>query len=262
MRILIVDDEPLARRRLIQLMSGREDVAVVGEAGTGSDALAMANALQPDLLLLDIEMPGMSGLDVLRALPRGGAPAIVFVTAYQDHAVAAFELRATDFVVKPVRAERLQAALDQASADLAARTAETRLAILQERFARLESEALAAADAGVWVQIGSERRRLAVEDIRWLEAERDFVRIHTEAGPHLASTLLGRIEETLPQDRFLRVHRSAIVNLRRVRAVVRGRFSAPALELDDGHLVPIGRKYRDAVSAALELRRPPGPASP
>ena len=253
MRVLIVDDEPLARRRLMQLLAGHPVIEVVGEAENGRQALDLVALLRPDVLLLDIEMPGVDGLSVLRALPPGPGPAIVFVTAFQNHAVAAFELRATDFVVKPVREERLARALDQARSDLVARRAGERLAFLQARLAELEERAVRAGDAGLWVQIGSEKRRLSLNEIRWLEAERDFVRFHMEGHAHLVSALLGDMEKVLDRDAFIRVHRSAIVRKDKVRAVRRGRFSAPMLELEDGHLLQVGRKYRDAVRAEFGI---------
>ena len=252
MRVLIVDDEPLARRRLVQLLATRPDVEIAGEAESGRQALELLDLLRPDVLLLDIEMPGVDGFALLKALPQGHAPAIIFVTAFQDHAVKAFELRATDFVVKPVNEDRLGSALDQARSDLEARRAGERLAFLQARLAELESRALAASDPGLWVQIGSERRRLTLSEIRWLEAERDYVRVHMSGHAHLVNAMLGDMEKALDADAFLRVHRSAIVRKDKVRAVLRGRFSAPVLELDDGHRVPVGRKYRDAVRTAFD----------
>ena len=252
MRVLIVDDEPLARRRLVQLLAALPGVEIAGEADGGREALELVELLRPDVLLLDIEMPVVDGFAVLKALPQDRAPAIVFVTAFQDHAVKAFELRATDFVVKPVSSERLASALDQARSDLEARRAGERLAFLQSRLAELESKALAASDPGLWVQIGSDKRRLALTDIRWLEAERDYVRVHMEGHAHLVNAMLGEIEKELDEQAFVRVHRSTIVRKDKVRAVLRGRFSTPVLELDDGHRLPVGRKYRDAVRAAFE----------
>ncbi len=253
MRVLIVDDEPLARRRLVQLLAARPDVEIVGEAGSGREALELIGLLRPDVLLLDIEMPAVNGFAVLKGLPEGIAPAVIFVTAYQDHAVTAFELRATDFVVKPVKAERLSNALDQARSDLEARRAGARLAFLQARIADLESRALAASDPGLWVQIGSEKRRLALSDIRWIEAEGDYVRVHMSGHAYLVNAMLGDMEKALDAQAFLRIHRSAIVRKDKVRAVLRGRFSTPVLELDDGHRLPVGRKYRDAVRSAFDF---------
>lgn len=252
MRVLIVDDEPLARRRLVQILAALPDVEIAGEAESGREALKLVELLRPDVLLLDIEMPAVDGFAVLKGMPLGAAPAIIFVTAFQDHAVKAFELRATDFVVKPVSGDRLASALDQARSDLEARRSGERLAFLQARLADLESRALAASDPGLWVQIGSEKRRLSLTEIRWLEAERDFVRVHMDGHAHLVSALLGDMEKALDEDAFLRVHRSAIVRKDKVRAILRGRFSAPVLELDDGHRLPVGRKYRDAVRSAFD----------
>jgi DNA-binding LytR/AlgR family response regulator len=253
LRVLIVDDEPLSRRRLVQMLAEHAGVEIVGEADGGGKALKLVEALRPDVLLLDIEMPGVDGFAVLKALPPSAAPAIVFVTAFQDHAVKAFELRAADFVVKPVAADRLAAALEQARSTLAARRAGERLAYLQSRLTELERQALLAADAALWVKIGSEKRRLPLAEIRWLQAERDFVRVHTTGQAHLVSAMLGEMEAALDQETFLRVHRSAIVRKDRVRAVLRGRFSTPVLELDDGRRVPVGRKYRDAVLSAFDV---------
>jgi DNA-binding LytR/AlgR family response regulator len=250
---LIVDDEPLARRRLVQLLAACPGVEIAGEAESGREALELVELLRPDVLLLDIEMPGVDGFAVLKALPPGAAPAIVFVTAFQDHAVKAFELRATDFVVKPVSGDRLAGAIEQARSDLDARRAGERLAFLQSRLAELESRALASSEPHLWVQIGSDRRRLALADIRWLEAERDYVRVHMNGHAHLVNAMLGDMEKALDEHSFLRVHRSAIVRKDKVRAVLRGGFSAPVLELDDGHRLTVGRKYRDAVRSAFDF---------
>ena len=252
MRVLIVDDEPLSRRRLVQLLAAIPDIEVAGEAEGGRDALELVQLLRPDVLLLDVEMPVVDGFAVVKDLPTDNPPAIVFVTAFQDYAVKAFELRATDFVVKPVNGDRLASALQQARSDLDARRAADRLAFLQSRIAELESKALAASDPGLWVQIGSERRRLALADIRWLEAERDYVRVHMNGHTHLVNAMLGEIGQALDEQAFLRIHRSAIVRRDKVRAVLRGRFSTPVLELDDGQRLPVGRKYRDAVRTAFE----------
>ena len=253
MRVLIVDDEPLARRRLVQLLAARPDVEIAGEAEGGREALNLVELLRPDVLLLDIEMPAVDGFAVLKALPQGRAPAIIFVTAFQDYAVEAFELRATDFVVKPVSGDRLASALEQARRDLEARRAGERLALLQTRLAELESRALSASDPGLWVQIGSGKRRLALTDIRWMEAERDYVRVHMTGHAHLVNGMLGDMEKALDEHAFVRIHRSAIVRKDKVRAVLRGRFSTPVLELDDGHRLPVGRKYRDAVRSAFDF---------
>ena len=153
--------------------------------------------------------------------------------------------------VRPVIPERASA-LDQARSDLEARRAGERLAFLQARLAELESRVLSAAAPGLWVQIGTEKRRLTLTDIRWLEAEGDYVRVHMNGHAHLVSAMLGEMEKALDEHAFLRVHRSAIVRKDKVRAVLRGRFSTPMLELDDGHRLSVGRKYRDLVQLAFD----------
>jgi two-component system, LytTR family, response regulator len=252
MRVLIVDDEPLARRRLVQMLASCSGIDIAGEAAGGREALELVKLLRPDVLLLDIEMPAVDGFAVLKALPVGRAPAIIFVTAFQDHAVEAFELRATDFVVKPVKGDRLAKALEQARTDLESRRAGERLAFLQSRLSELETKALSLSDPHLWVQIGSDKRRLALADIRWLQAERDYVRVHMSGHTHLVNASLGEMEKALQGQPFLRIHRSAIVRCDRVRAVLRGRFSTPVLELDDGQRLSVGRKYRDAVRSAFD----------
>lgn len=247
---MIADDEPLARRRLVQLLAPNPDVEIVGEADGGREALELVKLLRPDVLLLDIEMPVVDGFAVIKDLPQDSPPAIIFVTAFQNHAVKAFELRATDFVVKPVRDDRLRKAIEQARSDLASRRAGERLNFLQARLAELESRALSASDPGLWVQVGSEKRRLSLKDIRWLEAERDYVRVHMKGRALLVNALLGEMEKALG-DGFLRIHRSAIVRKDKVRAIGRGRFSVPVLELEDGERLSVGRKYREAVESAF-----------
>jgi DNA-binding LytR/AlgR family response regulator len=251
MRALIVDDEPLARRRLVQLLAARRDVDIVGEADGGREALKLVELLRPDVLLLDIEMPVVDGFAVLKELPQDSPPAIIFVTAFQDHAVKAFELRATDFVVKPVRADRLDKAIEQARGDLEGRRVREKLALLQARVAELESRALSISGPGLWVQIGAEKRRLALADIRWMQAERDYVRVQMNGQTHLVNGMLGELQKAVGEEAFLRIHRSAIVRKDKVRAILRGRFSAPVLELDDGLRLPVGRKYRDSVRSAF-----------
>jgi two-component system, LytTR family, response regulator len=258
MRVLIVDDEPLARRRLVQLLAEIPDIEIAGAADGGREALELVDLLRPDVLLLDIEMPGVDGFAVLKALPVDLAPVIIFVTAFQDHAVKAFELRATDFVVKPVDGKRFAKAIEQARSDLDARRAGKRLAFLQSRLAELESRALSASEPGLWVQIGRDRRRLILSDIRWLQAERDYVRVHMSGHTHLVNAMLGELERALNEDSFIRIHRSVIVRKDKVRAILRGRFSTPVLELDDGHRLSVGRKYRDSVLTAFD---PPADAA-
>lgn len=249
-KVMIVEDEPLATRRLIRMIKEEPDFEIVAAAENGREALETIAAARPDILLLDIEMPGLNGFDVLARLPEGVAPAIVFVTAFDAYAVKAFEARAVDFVLKPVVAERLRAALHQARRDLASREAERKLVALQELVAELSSRAPETADSfekELWAQQRSEMIRIPAGEIDWIEAEKDYVRVHTGGRSYLLHGMIGSLEERLDPKHFLRVHRSAIVRMDRVRSVRRGRYASLDLTLASGHCVRVGRKYGSEV---------------
>lgn len=199
-RVLIVDDEPLAVDRLRHLCAALPDVVVAGEAGDGDTALRMLADTAPDMLLLDIAMPGLSGLEVAQALEAvARPPAVVFCTAFDQHALAAFEVSAVDYLLKPVSAERLQRAVDRVRLRPPVAEAVTWLEEL-------------------WVPHRSEMIRLAIEDVSLIEAERDYVRLHVPGGSFLLHHTMTALEQRLDPERFLRLHRSAIV---RADAVIR-----------------------------------------
>lgn len=254
LRVMIVEDEPLATRRLVRLLREEEGCEVVAAAENGREALEIIGAVRPDLLLLDVEMPGINGFDLLRALPEGMRPAVVFVTAFDSYAVKAFDARAVDFVLKPVVAERLSAALEQARRDLASRDVERKFATLQSLVDELRRKAPADGDGyerDIWAQQRSEAIRIPVEEIDWIEAEKDYVRVHAAAKSHLVYGSMSSIQEKLDPRLFMRVHRSAIVRLDRVRSVSRGVYGTIDLLLTSGHAVRVGRKYGSEVRARL-----------
>ena len=197
LRVLIVDDEPLAIERLTMLCVARPDVAVLGTAHDGEGALDAIDTLAPDLLLLDIAMPDLSGIEVARAverLPR--RPAVVFCTAFDQHALAAFEVAAVDYLLKPVTADRLTRALARAR---------------DVRPAALASAAPAVWLDELWVPHRSEMIRLALVDVDRIEAERDYVRLHVRERSFLLQHTLAALEARLDPERFVRLHRSASV---------------------------------------------------
>ncbi len=205
MRILIADDEPLARDRLRRLLAALPDCELCGEAATGREALQRAEATRPDLVLLDIRMPDMDGLEAARALAASRCPpAVVFTTAYDEHALAAFDACAADFLVKPIRRERLAAALDKA-----------------RRLTRLQARAMGAAPAGgrshllVRSRQGSELVPIAT--VRYFRADHKYVVARTAEREWLIEDSLKSLERELG-DRLLRVHRNALVQ----RAYLRG----------------------------------------
>jgi two-component system LytT family response regulator len=235
---LVVDDEPIARAGLRRMLAEHEWIDLAGEAASGPEALAAMQTLRPELVFLDIEMPGLSGVEVLRALER--PPYVVFTTAHAEHAVGAFELGAIDYLLKPFGAERLQASLERVRAALG----EPRTALL-DRFA----EALSRRPMSrLFVRSGRSIMAVAVETIGWFEAVGDYVAAHAGATTHLLHLSLGRLEERLDPQRFARIHRTHIVNLDHVAAFRRQLTGHYLAELRDGTRLAVSR------ARAQELR--------
>lgn len=264
LRILIVDDEPLARRGLRLRLGAYPDVEIVGECAHGQEVLDILPTLHCDLMLLDVQMPGMDGFETLAAIPAPRRPLVVFVTAFQQHAIRAFEAAAIDYLLKPVEQSRLATALERARQTLALHQADVHqqklLALLREVSSRPEldmDDALAssaanlAPDTYLAVRDGPQTVRVAIDSIRWIEAAGDYMCIYTDDGNHILRTTLNELESKLDPRRFTRVHRSRIVNLTRVRALRPHMNGEYFLDLDCGHEIKLSRSYRDR----LELLR-------
>ena len=235
-RFLIVDDEPLAIERLQILLARIDGVALAGTASDGPAALRLAEATGPDAVLLDIAMPGMTGMDVARALARlARPPLVVFATAFDTFAVAAFEVEAVDYVMKPVSAERLARAVDRVRDRLADRAAEGTAAVPAAEPSHIEE---------FWV---SDPRgglvRLSAADVERITAERDYMRLHVGARTWLINDTIGRLEEELDPERFLRVHRSSILRRDFVTGLRRDESGRWWARLADGEEQKIGRLY-------------------
>ncbi len=244
-RAVIADDEVLARQKLRKLLSQVPDVEVIGEAASASEALSLVHSSRPDLLFLDIRMPGMSGLEYARGLAQSGdaqSPQVVFTTAYNCYAVEAFDVQAVDYLLKPFTAERLLAAVQRVREQLS-------MAGNGNGAAKQGTN-----DAYTTRIVFKSRGRilfLPVSDIRWIGAEENYVRICTEKESHLLRETMQSIEQRLDPRWFLRVHRSAIVNLRyvkEVRAESRGDF---AVHLVNGLKVAMSRTYHSKISELL-----------
>ena len=251
-RALIVDDEPLARRRLQRALSQIQDVALVGEAGNIRDAEAMIASTAPNLLLLDIQMPNGTGFDLIDRLSEP-VPAVIFVTAFDDYAVPAFEARAIDYVLKPVDFARIAEAVERARQALRAQEQEQRLTELQEIVATLRAE-LARRDEkslAFWVNSRGQTHRVAASEIVWIEAERDYARIHTEDRSWLYHESLSSLAGRLDPNNFIRVHRSAIIRRDRITAFQRGAFASLTAVLDNGAHVRVGRTYERGIRSEL-----------
>ena len=268
LRVLVVDDERLPRQRLLRLLEEIPNTTCVGECENGRTAVDAIESLLPDLVLLDVRMPGMGGLDVARAL-TGHVPFIIFFTAFDEYALSAFEVHAIDYLLKPVERERFVAAIERARALVANTTAAQRherlLALLQGEPALASDadgrpelgDASAPVSSGAGDQTTFPRRFLvkgdgqmyfvAVDDIDWVEAYGNYVRLHVGKGVHLIRETLGNIERKLDPGRFARVHRSSIVNLDRVARMDLWGAGDYVVLLKDGTKLKLSRWYRSRI---------------
>ncbi len=235
LRVMVVDDEPLAVERLQLLLARLEGVTVAGTANDGEAALRIAEAVAPDVVLLDIAMPGMDGIDVARALSRSAVdPAVVFVTAFDNFAVAAFDVAAIDYLMKPVQGDRLERALERVRAWLAGgrRTGTKPVSHHVEEF---------------WVPDHSGLVRIAASDIQRITAERDYMRLHVGARSWLIHRTIAKLEQDLDPALFMRVHRSVILRRDTITGLYRDEAGHWTARLSDGAEQRIGRSYVDEV---------------
>jgi two-component system response regulator AlgR len=238
LKVLIADDEPLATERLQLLLARADSARLVGTASDGEAAVSLSQELKPDLLLLDIAMPGLDGIGVARALAaQDPGPAVVFVTAFDQFAVAAFEVAAVDYLMKPVDPRRLQRALDRARAYLHAR----REAPEEQR--RKPSQWL----EEFWASDLTGLVRIAARDIDRVSAERDYMRLHVGRRSWLIHHSMAALEEGLDPDLFVRLHRSAIVRRDFITGFTRNASGRWIARLADGSEQAVGRLYSDRV---------------
>jgi two-component system, LytTR family, response regulator len=256
MRVLLVDDEPLANAGLRTLLVTHSDVEIVGEASGGSEAIRAIHDLRPDLVFLDVQMPQVDGFAVLRAVGAEAMPAVIFVTAYDEFAVRAFEVSALDYLVKPVAADRFHQALERARRALA----QARDGTLVERVrSLLEMQPAQAPSTGyasrLFVRIGARDVLLPVADIDWIEADDYCAIVHARGARHVIRETLGALAKRLDPDTFERIHRSAIVNVSRVRELRRQGLGGLRVVLADGTTIPVSRNRRAAFTARLGRAR-------
>jgi two-component system LytT family response regulator len=249
LRTLIVDDEPLARERLKLLLQEEQDVDVVGECGNGTEALGLLKSQSLDLVFLDIQMPGRTGLDVVEELGMLGLPATVFVTAYQEHAVHAFEMEAIDYLTKPVQPRRLRQTLNRVRKALAAKSA----LLTESQFSTALREMKSFAEQPrryvdrLLVRDGIKEFLLSAPEIEWVEAADYYSCLHVKGRSFMLRESVKELAAKLDPAIFLRVHRSAIVNLNHVREIYR---EGP----DEGTVVLLnGQKLKMSKTGRLKL---------
>lgn len=249
LRAVVVDDEPLARDCIRLALERDGGVEIVGEFGCGRDAVAGIRELAPDLVFLDVKMPGMDGFGVLETVGAESMPAVVFVTAFDQHAIRAFRVHALDYVVKPFDDERLLEAVRHARE----RLAERRVGETGRRLAALLGEL--GGGAGEYLErlqvpVGDRIRFVPVDQVDWFEAAGNYVRLHVGSDSHLVRTSLGGLAGRLDPRRFARIHRSTIVNRARVRELEPWFGGDYILHLDDGRKLRVSRTHRAALLGA------------
>jgi two-component system, LytTR family, response regulator len=263
---VIVDDEALSRRGIELRLRDAGDFNIVAQCTNGREALAAISTYKPDLVFLDIQMPGMSGFEVVAHLPQESLPVLVFVTAYDQYAVQAFEARAVDYLLKPIDEGRFKAALERVREHVRAKTAANQRDRLMEIIAEITGsgelaldELLARGRAAVEarhpevlpIRQGRETVRVPVASIRWTDAAGDSMCLHPGNDTHILRGTMKELEELLDPKLFQRVHRSTIVNLRLVKSLRAHMNGEYFLTLDGGHELKLSRTYRDKVEYFL-----------
>lgn len=262
LRALIVDDEPLARRGLQIRLKEIEGVEVIGECKNGREAIAAATSEQPDLIFLDIQMPGLDGFDVIRELQSDDMPLVVFVTAFDHYAVNAFETHAVDYLLKPVEPARLQAAVyaarerfDQARAS---NSKERLLNFIVNLTGKSEQaiEELVRSDTSMLptrltIKDGNETIIVPVETIDWVDAAGDYMCVHAEGATHVMRITMKQLESLLDPSLFQRVHRSTIVNVKCIKKLISHINGEYFLSLENGTRLKMSRTYKDKVQLLI-----------
>jgi two-component system, LytTR family, response regulator len=255
LRALIVDDEPLARRGLRQLLAREPDVTIVGEARDGREALRALESLEPNLVFLDVQMPEMDGFAVLRARGAERMPLVIFVTAHDEFAVRAFEAHAIDYVVKPLREARFADAVERARQRLRSEGMVALSRQLSAFLSGLERTTAPTAAQRIVVPTSSGQLLLDAADIEWIEADDYYAAVHARGRRHLIRESLSSLESRLDASRFVRVHRGAIVSLDRVRELKAEPSGETVVVLRDGTRVPVSRRRRERLAAAIRSTR-------
>jgi two-component system LytT family response regulator len=242
LRVLVVDDEPLARERLCLWLRQESSVEVVGECGSGTEALVALRVAEVDLMFLDMEMPGCDGLHVLAQLPVEDRPAVIFATAYERFALDAFDVQAADYLLKPFDRERLSVALRRAEEQLRA----SRTTKLEEKLEGLLSEAASPGKKPERLAVKTDGRLVFLkrDDIVWVEAANNYIILHLTEGQLMVRATLATIEERLSSGEFAKVNRSALVNLDQVKELQPLIHGDYVVVMRDGTKVPLSRSLR------------------
>ena len=248
-RLLIVDDEDLARQRVHSLLTPRSDFEVVGECATGAEAVRAIRELQPDIVLLDVQMPELDGFDVISEIGAQNMPLVIFATAFDEYAIDAFEVGAVDYLLKPVDEERFNRTLDRAAKRLRSSADDTTVAQMSALLRRINSITTSAGRFAV--KVHGKILFLDPAEIYWIQARDDIARVHLADSAYDVREPLSHLEARLPGNSFLRVHRSVIVNTSHIRAAEPFDQGDQMLILRNGKRLTTGRSYRKVVQEFL-----------
>jgi len=253
MRAVIADDEPLARKKLRFLLDSEDDVEIVAECRDGRETIAALRSQGPDLLLLDIEMPDADGFQVLRAFPAEKLPIVIFTTAHDQYAVRAFEAHALDYLLKPFDEMRVHDAVTRARAELLTKHDREFTGRLLDLVARAQTKTQP--DRRFVVRAGGRVVFLDIDEIDWLEAAANYVKVHVGKDVYQLREGIGRMVERLDPEQFVRIHRSTIANVRRVRELQPCNSGEYIVVLKDGKELSCSRGYRAGVQRLIENGR-------
>ena len=257
-RAIIVDDEPTARRGVRLLLERDPSVEVVGEAGGGAEAIELIRRERPDLAFFDVQMPGCDGFDALAKISPAEMPAVIFVTAYDEHALRAFEVNAVDYLLKPYDDARFAAALQRGKEEVRRRQGDAVNARLTQLLDYLQQHNPAGAAREerpgdrILIKSSGEIFFLKAEEIDWIEAEGDYMKFHVNGRTHLMRETMARLEARLDPKRFIRIHRSTIVNIDRLRKLSPSFAGEYAVILHDGTKLKLSRGYHERIATLLK----------
>jgi two-component system, LytTR family, response regulator len=246
LRVLIVDDEPLAREG-IRLLLQAEEAEIVGESASGKEALKQINHFQPDLVYLDVQMPEMDGFEVLSSLSPETMPYIIFVTAYDQYALRAFEVNAVDYLLKPLDEERFHASFQRAKTVIEKEERKD----LHENLQALTGYLKRKTPERILVKTGGRIYFIRVPEIDWIEAQGNYVLLHVGKESHLIREPIGELETQLQGGGFLRIHRSTLVNVERIRELRQLLHGDYRVLLRDGTQLTLSRRYRNKAREVL-----------
>ena len=233
---LIIDDEPLARELLREFLQQHEDLNLIGECSKGTEAVDKIDELKPDLIFLDVQMPGMNGFDVLDEITHD--PFVIFTTAYDQYAIKAFERNAVDYLLKPIDQERFKLAVDRAIGRM-----NTEQNNVGELLRNMKTENKTSYDSHIFVQKSEKLINLPVDEIEHLEASGDYTILTTKNDQFVSSSGIGKLEEILNPETFIRVHRSTIININSLKEIEKHFNGGMIVKMNNGKTFPVSRTY-------------------